>query len=224
MARSYDHLLIKLPSRERPAQLLRVVRLFATYCTHPQHATLLISLDTDDASVTPTLLRDLQDTAVRTIVSRGGRTTKVGAVNRDMELAPPWDLLLLASDDMVPQKHGYDETIRRYMKVHHPKGDGCLWFHDGYQDRVCTMPVMDHRYWQRDGFIYDPRFASYYADDAQTELARRRGRMRKVGECIVRHEHCVWNRAVPDDALYQHNRLHKERDRLLYQHIKPTLA
>jgi|APTNR8051073442_1049403.scaffolds.fasta_scaffold00075_25 hypothetical protein len=220
MARTYAQLLIKIPSRERPGQLQRLVQELDRLCERPSDTSILITADEDQRSTYEPLLKSFKALRIPVRMLFGTRRTKIEAVNRDLHRSSGWDIVAVVSDDMKPVVVGYDQVIRKYMRTHFPKGDGCLWFHDGYQDRVCTMPVMDRIYYDRDLNIYDPRFDSYYADDAQTELALARGRMRKIGECLFRHEHCCWNSSVPNDALYRHNRSAKERDRLLYQVIR----
>ena len=45
-----------------------------------------------------------------------------------MEKCKTWDILLLASDDMIPVCDGYDQIIRDDMFTYHRNGDGVLWY------------------------------------------------------------------------------------------------
>ena len=49
--------------------------------------------------------------------------SKIEAVNADLE-SVDFDIVLLASDDMIPQLKGYDTTIKKNMKDHFPDTDG----------------------------------------------------------------------------------------------------
>jgi len=141
-------------------------------------------------------------------------------VNRDMEVAGNWDVMLVASDDMWPAMEGYDAVIRKDMATWYPNGNGCLWYSDGRQARVCTMSVMDAKYYATMGHIYHPCYKSYRCDDEYTEKAMHAGRMVKLPTVIATHEHPCFLGAVPDDALYAHNRTHKEDDLRCYMHRK----
>jgi hypothetical protein len=47
--------------------------------------------------------------------------SKIDAVNRDInEYKKHWDIVLLASDDMIPQIKGYDNIIRDNMMFNYP--------------------------------------------------------------------------------------------------------
>lgn len=208
------HLLIKLPSRERPKLLLDRVAKLATLCVDPLNTRILISGDMDDATMTDALIDRLRGFRVHVDVRLGARVSKIEAVNRDL-VQEPWDIVLVASDDMVPVLEGYDNEIRKLMALYHPDGDGCLWFSDGRQGRLCTYPIIGRTYFDRDGHVYWPGYASYYADDEQTANAQLRGRMVRSDQVLLRHDHTCFNAAVDDD-LYRNNRLAKSRDAALY--------
>lgn len=209
------HLLIKLPSRERPKLLLERVAKLAALCADPLNTRILVSGDMDDATMTGALIDRLRGFRVHVDVRLGARVSKIEAVNRDL-VQEPWDIVLVASDDMVPVLEGYDNEIRKQMALYHPDGDGCLWFSDGRCERLCTYPIMGRRYFDRDGHVYWPGYTSYYADDEQTAKAQRRGRMVGSGKVLLRHDHTVFGAAV-NDALYCHNRKGKKRDAYLFQ-------
>lgn len=211
------NLLIKLPSRQRPGTLLKAARLYADMAEDKRHTRLLVSLDNDDTTVSTTLLRMLARLSIPATVLRGERTSKIGAVNRDLPGPDPWDLLLVASDDQWPVVPGYDNRIRLDFETHWPEGDGALWYHDGHQDRICTQSIMDRRYYDRDGYLYYPGYHSYCSDVEWTEVALARGRLVKSPHCLIRHEHPCWNGMVRNDALYDHNRRFKVADRKLLE-------
>lgn len=212
-------LLIKIPTRQRPSIVAHVLQLYAKLVIQPEHTRILLTVDDDDVSMRGF---DAQAHAgpIPVQVVSGPRSSKIGAVNRDLPGDQPWDILLLGSDDMWPQVPCLDQVIRRQFATHWPDTDGCLWFSDGQQDRLCTYPVMGRAYWERDRHVYHPVYASYYADDEQTEVAIRRGRMAKVPQVLLKHEHHFWSGQVREDGLYRHNRLFKGMDRNTYRDRK----
>lgn len=210
-------LLIKLPSRERPGVLLEAASRYATLCTNKADTTILITCDNDDDQMRGQDVVDaLLALPVRVCIEWDDRTTKIGATNRGLPGEEPWDILLVASDDMWPIVAGFDDLIRKHMADRFQELDGCLWYHDGRQRRVCTMPVMGRKYFDRTGKVYEDGYWSYYADDEFTEVAQSLGRIRKVDLCIIKHEHPHYLGKVAEDGLYKFNRAHKARDKAYY--------
>jgi hypothetical protein len=220
-----NNLLIKLPSRERPKALRHALHLYSSLCADPARTRILVTVDDDDASCAHMSALFPPNNAVPIHIVRGKRSTKIGAVNRDLpwpahspaELGWHWDVLLVASDDQWPVEQGYDDVIRDDMAAHFPDTDGCLWYHDGHQERICTQSIVGRAYYNRLGRVYDPRYQSYRADDQFTLEAQRAGKLAKLPHCLIRHEHPFWRGAMPDDALYAHNRKAKERDKMEFE-------
>lgn len=210
-----SRLLIKLPSRERPGVLLRAARLYCDLAADHANTRLLLSLDDDDATADRALVRMLEKLALPTTVKFGTRSTKIGAVNRDLPGDDPWDILLVASDDQWPVVRGYDNIIRDTMRHHFPDGDGGLWFKDGNQERICTQCVMTRTRYETLGNVYHPEYASYCADDEYTERGLADGKLVQVPVCLIRHQHHFFGGEVEFDDLYKHNLGPKEADKML---------
>jgi hypothetical protein len=150
----------------------------------------------------------------------GTSANKIDAINRDMELAGAWDVLLLASDDMIPEAQGYDDIIREKMKATYPDLDGVLWFNDGYAgEKLNTLVCMGSQYYKRDGYIYNPAYKSFFCDNEFMETATARKRQTYFPECIVRHQHPA-NTGGSDDDLYKHNNKYWNEDEKTYLHSK----
>jgi hypothetical protein len=78
---------------------------------------------------------------------------------------------------------------------------------------------MDRTYYERDEFIYDPRFASLWCDNRQTELAEQRGRMLKAPNWITNHSP-DWGGTIQRDDLYRANNRHYRADKRIYTQLK----
>lgn len=220
------NLLVKLPSRQRPDALRHALHLYSSLCADPVRTRILVSIDEDDAAYRNMSALFPEKNAVPIHMVRGRRSTKIGAVNRDLpwpkhapeELSWHWNILLVASDDQWPVVRGYDDVIRDDMAAHFPGTDGCLWYHDGHQTRICTQSIVGRAYYDRMGRVYDEqRYASYYADDQFTLEAQRAGKLVKQPECLIRHEHPFWRGALPNDKLYDHNRKAKAADKEAFE-------
>lgn len=197
-------LLVKLPSRQRPATLLKVARMYRDMA---RDATVLVTLDNDDRTAP---IKQLNDMGV--LVNTMDRVSKIAAVNHGLSDLH-WDVVLVASDDMWPIMEGYDDIIRRDMP---DDLDACLWYHDGVQSRLCTLPVMGRKYFDRTGRVYHPGYMSYYADDHMHIEARNLGKLSPMLPCIIKHEHPFFKGAMPNDSLYNFNRTHKAQDKAFY--------
>jgi hypothetical protein len=209
-------LLIKFPSRQRPSKLETTLEKYVKMASNPTLIKFLITLDSDDTTVTPQLINTLKSyhTNINVIVGKSG--SKIIAVNRDMENAGDFDIVLLASDDMLPEVEGYDEIIRDKMKEHYPDTDGVLWFNDGFQqNKLNTLCILGRKYYERFGYIYHPAYLSLFCDNEFTDVANFLNKQTYFNQIIIRHDHpIIYGRDF--DALYTHNEQFSRHDMRTY--------
>lgn len=213
-------ILVKLPSRSRPQQFLRVLKGWVDKAHDLSGITWLFSFDTDDPTMQD-MHRHLEPMlGNRYKVVYGTSKSKVEAINRDInEVTEPWDVLLVLSDDMVCVRQGWDAAIR--MEV--AKGGGLFWWPDQKQQDIVTLPCMTRRYYDLDGHVYDPRFKSVYCDNLQTDLSVHRGELRIMDYRLADHIHPANVQGMRPDALYRRNEsiaIWKE-DEATYKRLKP---
>lgn len=214
-------LLIKFPSRNRPDKFLSVLQSYASLCNEKNLTSFLITLDADDTSMIHL------DSQIHAILSDfehkiiyGTSTGKIHAINRDMEQAPDWDVLLLASDDMIPQVQGYDQIIRDKMAHFYNDTDGVLWFNDGYTgSKLNTLVCMGRKYYNRFNYIYNPIYKSLFCDNEFMDTANNLGRQSYFDEVIIKHEHPA-NTGTGQDELYRVNDRYWNEDERTYLHNK----
>ena len=213
------NLLIKLPSRGRPDQLLDVVRAMnMAHGSSGYNIHWLFSIDTDDKSM------DGREREIKVIpcgtcdVERGLSTSKIHAINRDInECAYPWDIIVVASDDMWPVQEGWDTIIREAMQTHFPDTDGMLWFPDGHQKRISTMPIMGRKYYNRFRKVYHESYRSFFCDDEQTEIAQAHGKMVYIDRQLFDHRHPANSKSGKVDQTYLRANADWNADKLNYQ-------
>lgn len=212
------NILVKLPSRERPDRLRTSIlamrerqKMFCSY---------LFTVDDDDETVEHYWLHQVG------VVKTGPRSTKVEAINRDLanfDAGSPngakWDILVLASDDMVCQVQDWDEIIRQDMASNFPDTDGCLWYFDGHQKNLCTMAIMGRKAFDRLGYIYHPSYESLWCDKEYTEYWQSQGKLVKSERVLFTHPHPAWGTAKMD-KLYAHNNMADRKDMLNYERRK----
>jgi hypothetical protein len=206
-------LLVRMPTRTRPEQALRVLGLYRELAGMPIQMEVVI--DEDDASMLDTrVLQRLN--AMDCVVTVGAHKSKIEAVNGGR--LTEWDILLLASDDMWPVKSGWAIDVVNAMEEHWPHLDGAIFQNDGYaRDRCCTLPIFGKRLWQQFGeVVYEPTYRSLWCDLEQTELLRTMGRLVYVDKVLIEHRHPETRKEVKD-ALYIHNYTHNDADRQVYE-------
>lgn len=207
------HILIKFPSRSRPDALRATFLKYIQFAEDTSKISFLVSLDEDDQTVTRSLQIFLKKVHPSTVVVVGRSCGKIGAINRDMDLAPPFDILLLASDDMIPIVKGYDRIIRDNMP---PDTDMVLHFNDGHRtDSLNTLCILGKKYYDRFGYIYYPEYKTEYCDNEFTDVARSLNKQVYFSEVIIKHEHPLWTGATKDE-LYIKNDKFISADKELY--------
>lgn len=198
-------ILVKFPTRSRPKQFLKVLNLLNEKATDRNNINYLITLDSDDPSMMDSSITD-QALNINNVTLKAGKSdSKIHACNRDMELNTGWDIVILMSDDMIPQVDGWDDIIRQAMVDRFPDTDGAIWFNDGYQDRICTLCILGKKYYDRFGYIYHPDYHSLFCDNEYTEVARGLDKMQYYEDVLFSHEHFSNNPTVKRDRLYDRN-------------------
>jgi hypothetical protein len=199
LAAGEKRVLVRMPTRSRFAQAIEVLAAYRSMAGMP--ITLEVVVDTDDETLTPEALYRLH--ALGCIITYGQHSTKIEACNGGR--VTEWDILVLASDDMRPAKDGWATRIVELFEEHYPHLDGCLHFDDAYShERVCTLPVMGRRIYDRFGQVYHSDYKSLFCDDEYTEVLQALGRLTYVNEILIEHMHPAAGKAKKD-ALYLRN-------------------
>lgn len=202
-------ILLKCPTRGRPDQVMATLKKYVDLARRPDQIGIAISCDVDDVTMTPSAVQQ----RLLGLVSKfewsalyfGGSKTKIEACNADIEKVEyPWDVIVLVSDDMIPEVPGYDEIIRQQMT---PDRDCILWFNDGHQEwHLNTLSIYGRTMYERLGHIYEPAYKSFYCDTEITDRCNSdlRFKTKYIPQCIIRHKHPFWTKQ-PADALYHQN-------------------
>lgn len=212
-------ILVKFPTRSRPQQFLNVLNLLNEKATDRKNIEYLISIDDDDPTMTGNVLTETIKIS-NILIGCEISNNKIHACNRDIEKVKKWDIIVLMSDDMIPQLDGWDEIIRQGMTKYHPDTDGCLWFNDGYQDRVCTLVIMGRVYYNRFNYLYHPDYNSLFCDNEQTEVAQGLDKMTYFTTVIFKHSHFANDPTVKRDALYKRNEAYFNLDKTIFEKRK----
>jgi hypothetical protein len=147
----------------------------------------------------------------------GANTSKIEACNADIEKVDyPWDIIVLVSDDMIPEVRGYDQEIRRSTTT---DLDCIVWFNDGFQGyKLNTLSMYGRKMYERFGSMYCPEYKSLYCDTELTDLCKGPLKNKTVysPNCIIRHQHPTLGYMNAMDALYMRNQKYLEQDLRTY--------
>jgi hypothetical protein len=180
-------ILFKYPTRERP--LLFSKTLVSWYNNMElNNFEFLVSCDKNDATMNNETMINYMRQFPNLSVSYEDNASKIEACNQGVK-EKNFDVVVLVSDDMVPEIHGYDRIIVDSMKQHFPDTDGALWFFDGYNDVINTLSILGRKYFDRFEYIYHPSYITQWCDQEHTDIASGLGKLVKFNEVIVRHVH-----------------------------------
>jgi len=211
-------LLIKFPTRGRKEMFFSTLNKYHEYCNKIDNTFFLISIDADDNEMNTDEVISLLNTYKNTKVVVGSSLSKIDAVNRDLnDLEYEWDVVLLASDDMIPQIKGYDDIIRDNMLFNYPDTDGILWFNDGFQgDRLNTLCILGREYYKRFNYIYHPDYKSCWSDNEFMVVGNLLNKQVYIDTVIIKHEHPDWGYGSPDH-VHNNNVKDWHHDNNVYQ-------
>jgi len=210
-------LLIKFPSRSRPTKLLEGVAKYVDFAEDMSRTRILITLDADDITVTEELKQKLVGIHPNISLDIGFSAGKIDAINRGVPDPSTFDILLLASDDMIPEVKGYDQIIRSKMAQFYPDTDGVLFFNDGFnKHELNTILICGSKYYRRFGYLYYPEYKSLFCDNEFQIMANTLRRQKYFPEIIIRHEHPHINPSVELDELYHKNNKYFYEDEALF--------
>jgi hypothetical protein len=181
-------ILIKFPTRNRKDIFFNTLNTYYEYLDDLANVKFVISCDTNDDSMNNKEVKKLLDGYKNLKYYFGNSKTKIEAVNNDMQDLD-FDILLLASDDMIPQIKGYDTIIKNDMKKYYPTKDGILWYFDGFNKSVNTLSIMGVEYYKKNNYLYYPMYRSFFCDTEQTILAQKLNKITFIDNTIIKHLH-----------------------------------
>ena len=189
-------IVIKFPTRGRPDKFTSTLERYINLPSGMHEVYFVVSFDHDDHTMNNdsmlSLFNRLNIENNHKIYPICGKSTgKISAINSDMDkvraLNP--DVIVLASDDMIPVVHSYDDIIAKKMIEYFPDTDGVLHFNDGStgQDILITLSVLGQKYFERFGYLYYPGYKSLYCDNEFTDVARLLGKVVYFDQTIITH-------------------------------------
>jgi FkbM family methyltransferase len=234
-------MVIKFPTRGRPQKFVSVLDKYINFLSGMHDVHFVVSFDHDDPSMNNDNMWSLFNRLNSQLDGRihpvcGKSTGKISAINADLDVVRRLnpDVILLASDDMIPIHGGYDDVIARAMAKFFPDTDGVLWFNDGFSggNKLITLSILGRKYFERFGYLYYPGYKSVFCDNEFTDVAKMLGKVVFIDHVIIQHQ---WVGATTPDALHARNEspemyahdqpLYEERKAMNFGlDIKPSLV
>ena len=217
-------ILLKCPTRSRPQQFLSVLQKYVSLASRPDLLGVCVSCDADDTTMIPAevqyAIKNATHSTAWTEIFYGSSTNKIEAVNADMaSINWEWDIVVLVSDDMVPQVSGYDDTLRNHMLANFADTHGILWVNDGTQGRTLnTISIMGRKMYESFGYIYHPTYKSLFCDTEFTDLCTGplASKCVYIPYVLIKHEHPGTGFPERGDALYARNQTYWSQDMYTY--------
>ncbi len=212
---NYSTLLIKIPTRSRPDQFFKNLDTYYENLSHTLSFTFLITCDRDDTSMNNKDVIKKLKRYPNLVFSFGNCTSKVEAYNKDVNNFD-FDMLIVASDDIVPVVKNFDAILFQNMKEAFPDFDGVLNINDGKVGRQCnTIPILGGKYYKRFGYIYHPAYKALVCDVELTNVSKILKKEKVVDQVLMKHNHHTWHLA-PKDNLYKKNETYHNQDKIIF--------
>lgn len=195
------NILFKYPTRSRPERMFAVLDNILSKISDRSNYTILISADLDDSitysiRVMEKLKMYLREHNVRFIL--GKSTSKVNAINRDIETVKDWDILVLITDFVEFTANGFDNIIRNnvndYISINYPypteKPEFVLNFVNQFDENSITVPVVSREWLKSNsGELFNAEVDSKFGDELLRHRAKQFGCYELCEEQIFIHKH-----------------------------------
>lgn len=166
-------ILIKFPSRGRPEQFKKVFTNYVDFLSKKHDVKFVCSFDTNDSTMNNEEIKNFLNSFGNLVEYYfGDNKNKVEAMNANIGNRD-FDILILASDDMVPKVKFYDDIIVEFFEKSEMGLDCMLHFHSTmWSDILDINCIMGKKYYDRFGYIYNPEYKSIFADNEYTEVSK----------------------------------------------------
>lgn len=147
------------------------------------------------------------------------QTSKVGAINANINHHCEFSWLLNMSDDFTFLENGWDVKMQEDIKsVWGDSLDYLAHFSDGFtHEKLPTMAIMGRDFYKRFNYIYHPSYKSVSCDAEQFWVSQMLGRHHYFNKIYFKHIHPS-NLGFPADATYRGNDIHGYNDTKNYFH------
>ena len=188
-------ILVQFPTYARSEKFMEVLDRYVDTASSHHQLFFNINCDVSDLSMTDPYVQERIKYIFNKRININGvqnfdtNTEKISAINDHIN-GKEFDIVICASDDMIPKAHSWDNEIAIAMRKYFPDLDGCVHFDDGRGDgELITFSILGKKLYDHFGYIYHPDYKSLYCDNEFTQEVRRLGKEKYIQKLIISHEH-----------------------------------
>lgn len=218
--------LIKYASRGRPKRFFDGMDNIYSMCSQPDHIRVLVTADWDDPLMCNEEVKERISGYKNSHVIYGKSENKIHAINRDMDLLPDewkdWSIIANFSDDQRFTITGWDDILRVDFNQVSPDFSHFMAYLDpDTKGALSTLYIAGKGFYNKFGFIYDPKFKSLFCDNLVEDAAKRLGKFHYTGYSIYQHFNSSYGYAdfPPDEMYLEQQRVGWSVDNELYYKI-----
>lgn len=210
------NILFKYATRSRPDLFKETLNKWYSMLSGKHEYQFIVSVDEDDLSMNNDQMKEFMQSKPGLTFHAGQSKSKIEAINADME-GVDFDILVVVSDDMIPQKMGFDDIIVGDMMQNYPELDGALSYWDGVRsDNLITITIMGKKLYDKFGYIYNPEYKSLWCDNEFTDVVNEMGKVTYIRRLLIKHEWVKYN----NDELGRRNNVFLSLDKQVYNYRK----
>lgn len=219
-------LLIQFPTYSRPKKFLDVLKQYIETCSEKNEISFNINCDVDDLTMTDHQVVNEIHRLLKVKNNVDGtvwfdkNTDKISAINDHIE-GKDFDVVICASDDMIPKAWYWDVEIANAMNQHFPDLDGCVHFNDGNTNgELITFSILGKKLYDHFGYIYHPDYKSLYCDDEFTQEVKRLDKEKYINKVIIKHDHYSLKKDSQHDNATVKTLHYSGRDQMVFEKRK----
>lgn len=192
------------PSKGRPTRFFKAIENIEDMSASEDFV-IIAKLDEDDESMNNDEIKSKLTEYEKVIVKWGKSEGKIHAINRSLEDIPPFDIIIIMSDDIIWDVFGFDDEIREAFKKFYPNLDGTIhWPDDHGKSDTIIVSVLGVNLYKEFGYLYNPIYESVFCDNEFTHIVKLMGKYVFVNKRLFTHDHPIWTNDCWD-TLYRHN-------------------
>ena len=186
------NLLIKFPARGRPDKFKATFLRYYELLSKKRDVKFVFTFDSDDETMNTDNIRNfLAPYSNICEINYGNSKFKIEAINANLE-DKQFDVLLLASDDLIPYVQGYDNIICSHMEEFFPDTDGNLQYYTPmWADTLDIMCILGYKYYKRFNYIYHPSYKGLFCDNEYTDIKKKLGKNKFICEQLFDHNYIL---------------------------------
>lgn len=193
------------PSRSRPLQANSTIKKWLGRAKNPENIEYILSADKSDKD-----LRRYKEVGLRNgiFVSINNNKTAIQAINKATKVSTA-NLIIQIADDFSCEEN-WDEKL---LKALEGKEDYLVKTQDGIQPYIITLPIMDRKYYNRFGYIYNPSYLHLWVDLELTDVGHILGKVITL-DLMFEHLHYSKGKTKKDTLNVRNDKSWKQGEKL----------